>query len=221
MKKLALILFCLLPLLAFAKWDGEPVTAIMADGTRMEGFTKTSLINYIKGAQSEIGISETFKGKEKKYTSQEITELIFPPNEEVSTPAIYRSVWAQKQMPHAFNKNPKTYKKPVFLQCFYDGENVKGYKRACMDVTNTPSMSRVNYKWMYYYKVEGEDVAKSYWFATSDLIIGLRKVMKFYFREFPELQQMVNDGTLSPDDFRADPTIVLPLMDTAISSRPK
>lgn len=221
MKKLALILFCLLPLLAFAKWDGEPVTAIMADGTRMEGFTKTSLINYIKGAQSEIGISETFKGKEKKYTSQEITELIFPPNEEVSTPAIYRSVWAQKQMPHAFNKNPKTYKKPVFLQCFYDGENVKGYKRACMDVTNTPSMSRVNYTWMYYYKVEGEDVAKSYWFATSDLIIGLRKVMKFYFREFPELQQMVDDGTLSPDDFRADPTVVLPLMDAAISSRPK
>lgn len=221
MKKLALILFCLLPLLAFAKWDGEPVTAIMADGTRMEGFTKTSLINYIKGAQSEIGISETFKGKEKKYTSQEITELIFPPNEEVSTPAIYRSVWAQKQMPHAFNKNPKTYKKPVFLQCFYDGENVKGYKRACMDVTNTPSMSRVNYTWMYYYKVEGEDVAKSYWFATSDLIIGLRKVMKFYFREFPELQQMVDDGTLSPDDFRADPTIVLPLMDAVISSRPK
>ncbi|MDE7462775.1 MAG: hypothetical protein K2M88_06405 [Muribaculaceae bacterium] len=187
----------------------------------MEGFTKTSLINYIKGAQSEIGISETFKGKEKKYTSQEITELIFPPNEEVSTPAIYRSVWAQKQMPHAFNKDPKTYKKPVFLRCFYDGENIKGYKRACMDATNTPSMSRVNYTWMYYYKVEGEDVAKSYWFATSDLIIGLRKVMKFYFREFPELQQMVDDGTLSPDDFRADPTIVLPLMDAAISSRPK
>ena len=37
MKKLALILFCLLPLLAFAKWDGEPVTAIMADGTPYGG----------------------------------------------------------------------------------------------------------------------------------------------------------------------------------------
>lgn len=209
----------MLPLMTFAKWDGEPVTAIMADGTRLEGFTKTNLINYIKGAQSEIGISEEFKGKEKKYTSQEITELIFPPNEEVPTPAIYRSVWAQKQMPHAFNKNPKTFKTPVFLRCFYDGKNVKGYKRACRDVTNTPSMSRVNYTWMYYYKVEGEDVAKSYWFATSDLIIGMRKSMKFFFREFPELQQMVDDGTLTPDDFRENPTIVLPLMDTIIGMR--
>ena len=66
MKKLALILFCLLPLLAFSKWDGEPVTAIMADGTRLEGFTKTNLTNYIKGAQSDISIIEEFKGKEKK-----------------------------------------------------------------------------------------------------------------------------------------------------------
>lgn len=219
MKQLALVLFCLLPVMAFAKWDGEPVTAIMADGTRMEGFTKTSLINYIKGEQSEIGISEEFKGKEKKYTSQEIAELIFPPNEKAPTPAIYRSVFAQKQMPTAFNKNPKTYKKPVFLQCFYDGKNVKGYKRACRDVTATPSMTRVSNSWMYYYKVEGEDVAKSYWFASSDLILGLRKAMKFYFREFPELQQMVEDETLTPKDFRNDPTIVLPLMDAALEQR--
>lgn len=219
MKKLALILCALLPMLAFAKWDGEPVTAVMTDGTRLEGFTKTSLINYAKGAQSKIGISEEFKGKEKTYTSKEISELIFPPNEEVPTPAIYRSVLAQKQMPTKLNKNPKTYKDPVFLRCFYDGKNVKGYKRACRDVTATPSLTRVNYTYMYYYKVEGEDVAKSYWFDSSDLIIGMRKAMKFYFREFPELQQMVEDGTLDPKDFRDDPTSVLQLMDAAIEQR--
>lgn len=205
--------------MAFAKWDGEPVTAIMADGTRMEGFTKTNLINHVRGPKSEIGISEEFKGEEKKYTSTEISELIFPPNENVSTPAIYRSVLAQKSMPNAFNKNPKPYKKPVFLKCVYDGKNVKGYARACMDGSYTPSRTKVNYTWTYYYKVEGEDVAKAYWLDTKDIIPGMRKVMKFYFREFPEIQQMIDDGTLTPEDFREDPTIVLPLMDTTLGQR--
>ncbi|MDE6418635.1 MAG: hypothetical protein K2K49_05440 [Duncaniella sp.] len=205
--------------MAFAKWDGEPVTVIMADGTRMEGFTKTNLINHMRGPKSEIGISEEFKGKEKKYTSTEISELIFPPNENASTPAIYRPVLAQKYMPNAFSKNPKTFKKPVFLKCVYDGENVKGYARACTDSSYTPSMTRVNYTWAYYYKVEGEDVAKYYWLDTKDLIFGMRKVLKFYFREFPELVQMIEDGTLDPNDFRDDPTIVLPMMDAILGQR--
>ena len=40
--------------------------------------------------------------------------------------------------------------------------------------------------------------------------------MKFYFREFPDLQKMVDDKELSPKEFRSDPTIVLPLMDKEI-----
>lgn len=220
MKHLTLVLFCLLlPLMSFAKWDGEPVTAIMADGTRMEGFTKTSLNNHLRGPKSKIGISEEFKGKEKNYTSREITELIFPPNEKVSTPAIYRPVLAQKSLPTILNKNPKTYKEPVFLKCVYDGKNIKGYARACVDSSYTPSISRVNYTWLYYYKVEGDDVAKAYWLDSSDLIPGMRKVMKFYFREFPEIQQMIEDGTLTPKDFRNNPTIILPLIDSALEQQ--
>lgn len=219
MKQLALILLCWLPLMTFAKWDGEPVTAIMADGTRMEGFTKTSLNNHLRSPKSKIGISEEFKGKEITYTSKEISELIFPPNEKASTPAIYRSVLAQKHLPTLFRKNPKTYKEPVFLRCVYEGKNVKGYARASVDGSYTPSMSRVNYTWLYYYKVEGEEVAKAYWLDTKDLVPGMRKVMKFYFREFPELQQMIDDGTLTTEDFRNDPTIVLPLIDEVLEKR--
>lgn len=219
MKKLALVLFYLLPLLSLAKWDGEPVTAIMSDGTRMEGFTKTNLNDYLKGPKSKIGISDEFKGKEKIYTSKEISELIFPPNEKAETPAIYRSVLAQKYMPNMFNKNPKTYKEPIFLRCVYDGKNIKGYARACRSSTYTPSITRVAYTWCYYYKVKDEDVAKTFWVDTNDLMPGIRKVMKFYFREFPEIQQMIEEGTLTPKDFRENPTIVFPIMDAALEQR--
>lgn len=205
--------------MAFAKRDGEPVTAIMADGTRVEGFTKTNLINPLRDPQSQIGISEEFDGEEKKYTSTEISEVIFQPNEEVTTPTIYRSVLAQKTLPTLFKKNPKPFKEPVFLRCVYDGTNVKGYARACTDSSYTPSTTRVNYTWAYYYKVEGEDVAKAYWLDTKDIVPGMRKVMKFYFREFPEIQKMIDDGTLTPEEFRKDPTIVLPLIDAALGQR--
>ncbi len=220
MKKLiTVILSGLLPLMMFAKWDGEPVTAIMADGSRIEGFTKTKLINYIKPGVSTIGISKDFKGKETKYTSKEVAALIFPPANGDSIYAVYEPVIAQKSMPNLWKKNPKTYKKPVFLRLTYAGDNVKGYVRPCRDGSYTPSMTTVNYTWLYYYKIDGQDVAKAYWVATNDIVPAMKKVIKFYMSEFPELQQMVDEGTLTPKDFRNNPTIVLPLIDAALEAR--
>lgn len=220
MKKfITLILCCLTPLISFGKWNGEPVTAIMADGSQLDGFTKTHLINYIKPGVSTIGISKEFKGKETKYTSREVAELIFPPAEGDSIYAIYHPVMAQKKLPNLLNKNPKTYKDPVFLRLIYNGENVKGYIRPCRDVTSTPSMTTVNNTWLYYYLVNGEEVARAYWVATRDIVPGMKKVMKFYFSEFPEMQQLINDEILTPKDFRSNPTIALPLIDAIIEAR--
>lgn len=220
MKKFVILLFLVVyPLLIFAKWDGEPVTAIMADGTRLEGFTKTSLINYNRPGVSKVGISKEFKGPETKYTSKEIAALIFPPAEGDSIYAVYEPVRAQKSLPNLWKKNPKTYKEPVFLRLIYNGEHVKGYVRPCRGGTYTPSMTIVDYTWIYYYLIDGQEVAKAYWVDTNDITPAMRKVMKFYLSEFPELQKMVDDKELTPKDFRNNPAMVLPLMDAAIGSR--
>lgn len=220
-KSFALLLCSLFPFMLFAKREAEPVIAIMADGSRLDGYTKTSLINYIKPDVSTISISTEPDGEARKYTSEEVVELIFPPVEgdSTSTVAVYHAVKAQKYMPNAWMKNPKTYKKPVFLRLIYNGDHVKGYVRPALDSTHTPSMSINNYTWIYYYKLADEDITKSYWFATNDLIPNMRKTMKFYFREFPGLQKMVDDKELSPKDFREHPSIVLPLMEAEAAQR--
>lgn len=214
MKKSLTLFFCVLfPLIPLAKREAEPVIAIMADGSRIDGYTKSRLINYLKPNVSDISISNEPEGEGRKYTSEEVVELIFPPIEGDSTTTIYHAVKAQKNMPNLLNKNPKTYKKPVFLRLVYDGENVKGYARPVLDYTYTPSMTTFNYTWLYYYKLADQDITKAYWIDTNDIIPSMRKTMKFYFREFPGLQKMVDDKKLNPKEFRSDPTIVLPLMD--------
>ncbi|MDE6536391.1 MAG: hypothetical protein K2K82_10350 [Muribaculaceae bacterium] len=100
----------------------------------------------------------------------------------------------------------------------YDGENVKGYVRPSLDSTNTPSVSINNNTWMYY-KLNDEKVAKAYWLATRDLIFGMRNVMKFYFSEFHGIIKLIDDGFLTHSDIRANPSIVLPLIDAEISAR--
>ena len=220
MKKILItLLYFLATLMMFAKNEGEPVIAVMADGTRIEGFTTTRLINYLKPDVSTVSICREPGGEEQQYTSDEVVELIFQPSEEDSTEVVYHAVKAQKQMPNAWNKNPKPYKKPVFLRLIYNGDNVKGYVRPAMDSSYTPSMTSVNYTWLYYYKLADQDITKAYWFDTNDLIPSMRKVMKFYFREFPGLQKMVDNKELTPKEFRDNPSIVLPLMDAEAAGR--
>lgn len=41
----------------------------------------------------------------------------------------------------------------------------------------------------------------------------MKKVMKFYFREFPDIVEMVDKGELTPEMFQKNPAMILPLMD--------
>ncbi|MBD5425535.1 MAG: hypothetical protein HDR45_04975 [Bacteroides sp.] len=219
MKRLLFLLLILLPVATYAKRQCEPVIAVKADGTRIEGFTKSRLINYLKPNVSSVSISTEPDGEETKFTSDEVVELIFPPTEEDTTVTVYHAVMAQKHMPHKWNKKPKTYDKPIFLRLIYNGDYVKGYARPAMDNTYTPSMTMVNYTWLYYYKLADQEITKAYWLDTKDIIPGMRKVMKFYFREFPGLQKMVDKKELTPHEFRANPSVVLPLMDAEAKLR--
>lgn len=186
---------------------------ILADGTEIEGYCETAFTNFMFPWVTEVKLADTFGGEPRTYSSEELKAVWFTKVGEDSVPKIYHAVRAQKSMPNLFKKNPKPYKKPAFLRLVYNGENVKGYVRPVADYTHTPSMSISTYTYMIYYLTKDSDVAVAYWCETGDLVPAMKKVMKFYLREFPELVEMVNKGELTPNDFRDNPAIVLPLID--------
>ena len=203
-------------LAAYSKGDNPEdyhVRGILADGTEIEGYNETSFNNFMFPWVTEVKIADTYKGETKKYTSDELKAVWFTSVGEDSIPKIYHAVKAQKGMPNYFKKNPKPYKKPVFLRLVYNGENVKGYIRPVADYTHAQTMSVSTYTYMIYYLTKDSDGAVAYWCETGDLVPGMKKVMKFYLREFPELVEMVDKGELKPNDFRSNPAIVLPLID--------
>lgn len=186
---------------------------ILADGTEIEGYNEKASLDFMYEWTTDVKLADMYKGESKKYSSEELKAIWFTALDEDSIPKIYHSVKAQKSMPNLFNKKPKPYKKPVFLRLVYNGENVKGYIRPVADYTHTPSMSISTYTYIIYYLTKDSDVAVAYWCETDDLVPAMKKAMKFYLREFPELVEMVEKGELKPRDFRDNPAIVLPLMD--------
>ncbi len=218
MKKLLAFALCLFSILSsYAKKDDDPesyrVRVTKTDGTTFEGYNDTHFINYLRPNVTTLSVSETFGGEPVKYKSSEIKRVEFLKLTGDSVPLIYEAVMAQKRLPNLLSKNPKPYKDPVFLRLIYDGENVKGYVRPVADYTRTPSMTVAQYTWVYYYLTKDSDIAKAYWVDVNDLIPSMRKVMKFYFREFPELVRMVEDKEITPREFRDHPAMVLPIMD--------
>ncbi len=196
----------------------DHVQGELFDGSIIEGYTKTAFVNFMRPWVTEVKLSETPGGEEHKYTSEELKKVWFTTPSNDSIPLVFESVRAQKSLPNYLNKNPKPYKKPVFLRLIYNGENVKGYIRPVADFTHTPSMSISTYTYIIYYLTKDSDVAVAFWCETGDLVPGMRKVMKFYLRAFPELVKMVDDGTLTPNMFRENPAIVLPIMDRTYTS---
>lgn len=145
--------------------------------------------------------------------------LVFVESLSDSIPVVFDAVKAQSKRPTLFNKNPKPDKEPIFLQLVYDGNNVKGYAMPITDPTYVPSMTKVHYTWRYFYLTKDSDVAVAYWDDVDDIIPGMKKVMKFYLREFPELVEMVDKEEITARDFRDNPTIVLPLIDKTYSPK--
>ncbi len=209
----ALIAMCTFDLSAKKNPEDTHVIVTFTDGSCIDGYITSNLINYMKPNVSSVSISREFGGESQKYSSQEVASIVFPCVGEDSVPVIYHSVMAQKQISNLLKKNPKPYDKPIFLRLIYDGANVKGYVMPILDVTNVPSQTIVNHTWRFFYKAADCEVAKAYWDATDGIVPSMRKVMKFYFREFPDLQKMVDRKEVTPADFRKSPAMVLPLMD--------
>lgn len=185
----------------------------LADGRQIEGYVVTPLQDHLRSFISKVGISQEFGGEAYEYTSDEIVSIVFPPSETDTTTVVYHSVWAQKGLRNVFDKSPAPHKSPVFLRLFYDGPKVKGYIMPISSTTYTGIINTIEYTWRYYYKCFDNDTAKAYWDDISGIIPSMKKVMKFYFHEFPLLQNAVDSKTIKAKDFRDNPAIVLPIMD--------
>lgn len=217
-----LVLFLTLGILfASAKKEADDyhVFVELADGNIIEGYVTTSLRNYFKPNVTKVGISKEFGGEAKKYTSEEVKSIIYPPNENDTTIVIYHSVKATKKLPNLLNKNPKPYKEPIFLRLVYEGNHVKGYAMPIFDVTHGGTMSVYDYTWRYFYKTDDNEVAVAYWDDIRGVFPALKKFMKLIFQEFPELKKMIDDGNLKPSEFRENCLIVLPIIDEILEKR--
>lgn len=216
MNKLILILsllFMALPTIARNNPDDYKVTCTLTDGTVIEGYTSIPLTKIITSQLYELDISDTYKGKARTYTSEEVKRIVYTSTLNDSLPLIYESVKAQKNMPNQFNKDPKPFNKPVFLQLIYEGKNVKGYKTLTTDYTVNNNSTKVNYVFRYYYLKKGDEIAKAYWLGIKGIFLVMKKAMKLYFREFPKLVEMVDKKEIKGKQFRKNPEMVLPLMD--------
>lgn len=216
MKKFLLLsIYLMVAISALADDNPEEyrVRLTMADGTIFEGYNNTRLRNWLKPKVTSISISEEYKGPATKYTGDEVKRFVFVESLTDSIPVVFDAVKAQSKRPTLFSKNPKPYKEPVFLRLVYDGDNVNGYAMPITDATYVPSMTKVHYTWRYFYLTRDSDVAVAYWDDVDDIIPGMKKVMKFYLREFPELVEMVDKEEITARDFRDNPTIVLPIID--------
>lgn len=197
--------------------DEYRVRLTKADGTVFEGYNDTRLKNWLKPAVTTLSISEEYKGSTTKYSGEEVKRVEFVKSLLDSIPVVFDAVKAQTKLPNLFSKNPKPYKQPVFLRLVYDGENVKGYAMPYTDHTMTPNRTVIHFTWRYFYLTKDSDIAKAYWDDTDGVIPNMKKVMKFYFREFPKLVEMVDNDEITPEMFRENPAMVLPIMDTTYS----
>ena len=223
-KLLAIIFMLIIGYTAFADDNPEAykVKVTKADGTVFEGYNDTKFEQYLKPKVTSVSISSEFKGPAVKYSSDEVKRLEFIALTMDSIPMIFEAVKAQTKLPNLFSKNPKPYKEPVFLRLIYDGENVKGYAMPYTDHTFThkPNIMTVHYTWRYFYLTKDSDVAKTYWDDTDGIVPNMKKVMKFYFREFPDIVKMIDNDELTPQMFRENPAIVLLLMDKTYQPKP-
>lgn len=197
------------------------IKGVLVDGTEIDGYNETALQNFMRPWVTEVCLSDSVGKGKNCYNSDELKVVWFTQLGADSIPMVYHAVKAQKRLPHLLNKNPKPYKKPVFLRLIYDGENVKGYIRPWLNQTLGNTMNVYNQTYMFYYLTKDSDIAVAYWDGTNDVTPSMRKVMKFFLREFPALVEMIDKGELTPEMFRSNPAIVLPLIDKTYDSKQK
>ncbi len=192
--------------------DEYKVTATCSDGTSFEGYTK-----YFPYENCTSIPIRTESGEYKKYSSDEIVTLEYSPFGEHTQPLVYKSVVTQKTMPTLFSKDPKPYKKPIFLRQIYSGERVDGYVMLITGRTNTPSVKHTTYNIpLYFYKVHDDEKARQY--LLGELSVGLGASLKLCFKKYPKMVEKFKSKEIKADDVYKNPLMIFPIFDSILEN---
>lgn len=198
-----------LPLFANGEYK---VSAIRNDGTSIEGYTK--YFPYENCSAIEI---KDEAGENIKCNSEEFVELVYAPFGEQTHPIVYKSVIAQKTMPNLFSKDPKPYKKPIFLRQIYSGNNVDGYVMMITGRTNTASSSVTTTNIpMFFYYVHNDVKARMYLLAEPQ--VGLGALLKLCFKKYPQMVEKFETKEIKADDVYNDPLMIFPIFDSLLDN---
>lgn len=172
----------------------------------VEGTTK-SLFMFDSYNEIRVNIEKT---KEKKdYASTDVKSVKYYSKSDKEW-VTFVPLMAQKSMPSIWNKNPKPYSKPVFMQPLYEGKRVAAYKHFITTQTNTKTLQINGSGYVLYFKVKGENVARAFWMSSS---IGAKALLKIVFKDFPEMKSIISD--LDTDQFYKDPLMIIRKFDEA------
>lgn len=195
------------------KSEAYRVRVTKVDGTTMEGYSQTNFNNTMLPEVKKFTFSSEFKGQTTTYTSEEVKRVEFVNLELDSVPLVYESVQALSTVRSPLSKNPRPFKKPIFMRLFYNGKNVKGYAMPFADNTYTPSATVSRDTWKYYFLIQDATYAICYWLDVKGIQVGMKKTLKMAFKEFPEVVKKIDNDEVSLKAFKKDPTMILPLLD--------
>ena len=194
---------------AKANPDDYKVILTLNDGTVINGFLKSDIMG------DKIKVSETFKGKGKKYATTDIKTLVFPPTESDERELTFVPVMVHDNH-ELVNKNPKS---PRLLMKVYETERMIGYISPAEDFTFTPTMMSYWNSMKYYYQVKGEKRAYTYWKVyVNAKVIGLKKMLKKCFKRFPAVKDYIDSKSFNSKEFFNSPEMLMPVVDDALKS---
>lgn len=190
----------------------QKVELTLTDGRVVTGSTKTP---FLFGSVNKISVKNEVSGEKREYESVDIKSgrYYFPKEDEWCT---FVSVNAQSQPANNWNKNPKPFKKPVFMISLYEGEKIGVYKHFVETSnrvfgTSGGSMQINGAGCIYYYLIKGEDIAKAYAMSPA---IGGRKWLRFVFKQYPGMKEIIESYDM--DMFYKDPIDIIKKLESLL-----
>ena len=183
--------------------SAQKVSVTLNDGKVIDGTLSSSLAD---GA-TKVYVKNEADGQKTEYTTADVKTLTLTSDK--GETATYIPMTAQRGLPSVWNKNPKPYKEPVFMQPIYSGKNVSAYAMPISGVSNgrnaTGTYTQTTYTLhQFYFKVNSEDIAKGYWMSGS---IGAKAMMKLVFKPYPQMKEVIKN--MDFDEFYKDPALII------------
>ena len=201
-----------LAILAYGTTQAQTSEVILNSGKVVKGEIKRFSFNVDN--DNGVRIKDEMSGEKLDYTSADVKEIQLY-DEKTKERTSWLPLYAQMGLGLSYKKEPKLYKKPVFLHPVYEGKNISAYVHYITTVTNTKSTSISGFGLMFYYKAKNEDFARSYYVMDNSVAgIGQKTMLKMRFKGYPQIKQILKD--ISMKEIRKDPTIVVKKLDEVL-----